>query len=85
MRLQPKGASCGGSIDTDLAPPSSFIAATMHFAMMSAALASPATAGGGRSDGAALWAQQRLAAKNTLSAADAEHLEQAFQSKLATV
>jgi hypothetical protein len=36
-------------------------------------------------DGAALWAQQRLAAKNTLSVADAEHVEQAFQSKLATV
>ena len=36
-------------------------------------------------DGAALWAQQRLAAKNTLSAADAEHVEQAFQAKLATV
>jgi hypothetical protein len=33
-------------------------------------------------DGAALWAQQRLAAKNRLSAADAEHVEQAFQSKL---
>ena len=36
-------------------------------------------------DGAALWAQQRLAAKNTLSAADVEHVEQALQSKLATV
>jgi hypothetical protein len=32
-------------------------------------------------DSAALWAQQRLAAKNTLSAADAEHVEQAFQAK----
>ena len=36
-------------------------------------------------DGAALWAQQRLAAKNTLSVADAEHVELAFQSKLVTV
>ena len=36
-------------------------------------------------DGAALWAQQRLAAKNTLSVADAEYVEQAFQAKLATV
>jgi len=36
-------------------------------------------------DSAALWAQQRLAAKNTLSAADAEHVEQAFQAKLTTV
>jgi hypothetical protein len=36
-------------------------------------------------DGAALWAQRRLAAKDQLSAADAEHVEQAFQSKLATV
>ena len=34
-------------------------------------------------DDAALWAQQRLAAKNTLSVADAEHVEQAFQAKLA--
>ena len=36
-------------------------------------------------DDAALWAQRRLAAKNTLSAADAEHVEEAFESKLATV
>ena len=36
-------------------------------------------------DDAALWAQRRLAAKNALSAADAEHVEQAFESKLATV
>ena len=36
-------------------------------------------------DDAALWAQRRLAAKNALSAADAEHIEQAFESKLATV
>jgi hypothetical protein len=36
-------------------------------------------------DGAALWAQRRLAAKNQLSAVDAEHVEQAFQSKLAIV
>jgi hypothetical protein len=35
-------------------------------------------------DGAALWARRRLAAKNKLSAADAEHVEQAFQAKLAT-
>ena len=35
-------------------------------------------------DEAALWAKQRLGAKNTLSAADAERLEQAFQAKLAT-
>ena len=31
-------------------------------------------------DDAALWAQRRLAAKNALSAADAEHVEQAFES-----
>jgi hypothetical protein len=36
-------------------------------------------------DDAALWAQRRLAAKNALCAADAEHVEQAFESKLATV
>jgi ERF superfamily len=36
-------------------------------------------------DDAAVWAHRRLAAKNTLSAADAEHVEQAFESKLATV
>jgi hypothetical protein len=35
-------------------------------------------------DGAALWAQRRLAAKNALSAADAERIEQAFDAKLAT-
>jgi hypothetical protein len=35
-------------------------------------------------DGAALWARRRLAAKNKLSAADAEHVEQAFQAKLTT-
>ena len=33
-------------------------------------------------DDAALWAQQRLDAKNTLSAADAERVEQAFQARL---
>jgi hypothetical protein len=37
----------------------------------------------GSADDAALWAQRRLAAKNALSAADAEHVEQAFQAKLA--
>jgi hypothetical protein len=36
------------------------------------------------SDDAALWAQRRLAAKNALSAADAERVEQAFEKKLAT-
>jgi hypothetical protein len=35
-------------------------------------------------DDAALWAQRRLAAKNALSAADAERVEQAFDAKLAT-
>ena len=34
-------------------------------------------------DDAALWAQRRLAAKNTLSAGDAQHLEEAFAVKLA--
>ena len=34
------------------------------------------------SDAAALWAQQRLAAKQTLFAADAEHVEHAFQTRL---
>jgi ERF superfamily len=34
-------------------------------------------------DDAALWARRRLAAKNKLSAADVEHVEQAFQAKLA--
>jgi hypothetical protein len=38
----------------------------------------------GSPDDAALWAQRRLAAKNTLSAADAERVEQAFDAKLAT-
>jgi len=33
-------------------------------------------------DDAALWAQQRLDAKNTLSAGDAERVEQAFQARL---
>jgi ERF superfamily len=37
----------------------------------------------GSADDAALWAQRRLAAKNGLSAADAQHFEQAFQAKLA--
>jgi hypothetical protein len=36
----------------------------------------------GSSDAAALWAQGRLAAKQTLFAADAEHVEQAFQTRL---
>jgi hypothetical protein len=35
-------------------------------------------------DDAALWARRRLAAKNKLSAADAEHVEQIFQAKLTT-
>ena len=35
-------------------------------------------------DDAALWAQRTLAAKNKLSAADAQQVEQAFQAKLAT-
>jgi ERF superfamily len=35
-------------------------------------------------DDAALWARRRLAAKNKLSAADAEHVERAFQVKLTT-
>jgi hypothetical protein len=35
-------------------------------------------------DDAALWARRRLAAKNKLSTADAEHVEQAFQAKLKT-
>jgi hypothetical protein len=34
------------------------------------------------SDAAALWARKRLAAKHTLCAADAEHVEQAFQTRL---
>src|SRR5690242_17261982 len=36
-------------------------------------------------DDAALWAQQKLAAKNTLSAADAENVEAAFRVRLATI
>jgi len=36
-------------------------------------------------DEAALWAQQKLAAKNTLSAADAEQVEDAFRVRLATL
>jgi hypothetical protein len=35
-------------------------------------------------DDAALWARRKLAAKNKLSAADAKHVEQAFQAKLKT-
>ena len=34
------------------------------------------------SDAAALWARKRLAAKHTLCAADAEHVEQAFQTRV---
>ena len=37
----------------------------------------------GTADDAALWAQRRLAAKNKLSAGDAQHLEEAFAVKLA--
>jgi hypothetical protein len=36
-------------------------------------------------DDAALWAQRRLAAKNQLSAADAQHVEGAFAAKVATL
>jgi hypothetical protein len=36
-------------------------------------------------DEAALWAKHQLDAKNTLSAADAERLEQTFQVRLATL
>ena len=36
-------------------------------------------------DNAALWARQRLAAKSTLSAADAAHVEAAFRVRLATI
>jgi hypothetical protein len=36
-------------------------------------------------DEAALWAQQRLAAKNQLSAADAQHVEEAFATKLEVI
>jgi hypothetical protein len=37
------------------------------------------------SDEAALWAQRRLVAKNQLSAADAQHVEEAFAAKLGVV
>jgi hypothetical protein len=37
----------------------------------------------GTADDAALWAQRRLAAKNQLSPADAQHVEEAFAAKLA--
>ena len=37
MCPQPKGASCGGSIDTELAPPSSLVPAAVYLAMMAAA------------------------------------------------
>jgi hypothetical protein len=36
-------------------------------------------------DEAALWAQRRLVAKNQLSAADAQHVEEAFAAKLGVV
>jgi hypothetical protein len=36
-------------------------------------------------DGAALWARRRGGAKNTLNAADAEQVEQAFRGRLATI
>ena len=36
-------------------------------------------------DDAALWAQRRLAAKNQLSAADAQQVEEAFAAKLAVI
>jgi ERF superfamily len=36
-------------------------------------------------DDAALWAHQKLAAKNTLSAADAEHVEAVFRARLAII
>ena len=36
-------------------------------------------------DDAALWAQRRLAAKNQLSAADAQQVEEAFAAKLAAI
>ncbi len=36
-------------------------------------------------DDAALWAQQKLAAKNTLAAADAEQVDAAFRARLATI
>ena len=37
MRLQPKGTSRCGWIDTDLAPPGGFIATAMHFAVVTPA------------------------------------------------
>jgi hypothetical protein len=42
-------------------------------------------AGLNSADEAALWAQQRLAAKNQLSAADAQRVEEAFAAKLGVV
>jgi hypothetical protein len=36
-------------------------------------------------DEAALWAQRRLAAKNQLSAADAQHVEEAFATKIEVI
>jgi hypothetical protein len=39
----------------------------------------------GAADDAALWAQRRLVAKNQLSAADAQHVEEAFAGKLAMI
>ena len=39
----------------------------------------------GSTDDAALWAQRRLVAKNQLSAADAQQVEEAFAAKLAVI
>jgi hypothetical protein len=39
----------------------------------------------GAADNAALWAQRRLSAKNQLSAADAQQVEEAFAAKLASI
>jgi hypothetical protein len=39
----------------------------------------------GAAEDAALWAQRRLVAKNQLSAADAQHVEEAFVARLALV
>jgi hypothetical protein len=39
----------------------------------------------GAADDAALWAQRRLTAKNQLSAADAQQVEEAFAAKLAVI
>ena len=39
----------------------------------------------GAAEDAALWAQRRLVAKNQLSAADAQQVEEAFASKLASI